>query len=490
MNIVNGTISINDFGAIGDGVTDNWQAIINACNYAIANPTECYKVRVPVGDYHYSKPLLLQNNGAFCTIKLKGDFNNKSSSNQYLSKLTYTGKSGYAIGIQLGRSIDIRNLTILGQYTFPNSVNNYNIGTLKFSDWVDPTITDTRNAPYAGIVIDPNANISGANGGTSDVTIKNCAIKQWMVGICLSPNVTLNDEMINILEDDIECCRVAIAIGQDQSKTINIRGLKVWASCHTVVDGVNYGRGTGGGSVFCENWNIAGNCNQLFNIITDRFPLSASRIYSESIFRIGTVMGQAGANFRDCSIDFLTGPGMPAADYLLYGNANFSGGVLRYYDGSQTRRLNLVNVDGTFRDMTLNNQPITAALYGWPSSVYPGPVFDNVNNYYHNGKISNNPETLLNYNVHDISELIVDRTTWTATMTGWKFHVNVNVGDYILASPASYNRQFYDNGVAICNTKQIGRVISISGDTAKLDDVGLNVIQGEGYDNIFISKVK
>ncbi len=105
-----------------------------------------------------------------------------------------------------------------------------------------------------------------------------------MVGIALTPNEqTQNDEMINIKDDDIEACRVAIAIGQDQSKTIAIEGLKVWASVYTVLDGLSYGRGTGGGSVYCDNWNIAGNVNQLFYLRTDRFPLSARNIYSESL---------------------------------------------------------------------------------------------------------------------------------------------------------------------------------------------------------------
>ncbi|MEJ0079788.1 MAG: hypothetical protein WDM78_02220 [Puia sp.] len=163
-----------------------------------------------------------------------------------------------------------------------------------------------RYAPYAGISIDPNA--VGGTAGTSDVTINNCSIVKWMVGIMLTANgQTLNDEMINVLDDEIDVCRVAIAIGQDQSKTINIKGLKVWNSTHTVLDGVTYGRGKGGGSVFCENWNIAGNCNELFNLNTDRFPLSCKDIYSESLFRIGYVGFGVGANFINAQIDFFNG---------------------------------------------------------------------------------------------------------------------------------------------------------------------------------------
>jgi hypothetical protein len=483
-----GVLSVKDYGAKGDGKTDDTQAIQAACDLCIQNPQICSTVRFPVGNYRTSKPIILQNlkNGQyrFFTVRLLGDLSNKAGSNDYLSRITCDYKNGFGLGIQLGRSIEIKNLTILGKYSFPYSVNNQNIATLKFSDWLDPTITDSRNHPYAGIVIDPYSGVGGS-GGSSDVSISHCAIKQWMVGICLSPNPqTLNDEMINILEDNIEACRVAIAIGQDQSKTVNIKGLKVWASVHTVLDGLNYGRGTGGGSVFCENWNIAGNVNQLFNLITDRFPLSARDIYSESLFKIGSVGCGTGSSFINFQIDFLSGPGMPAADYILLGCANFLGGMLRYYDGSRTHRLNLSNFRGMLRDMTLNNAPLTIGLYGMVK--YPTPVFDNVYLYYSGTMLKTNADTLILSGISSQS-LKVDRKKWTASLSSPN---KVNPGDYILGSPRSTTRKYFDNPLISCNTIQIGRVVSVSGDRVELDDVGLNVVPGDSYDAIYISRLK
>lgn len=480
---LSGTVNVKDFGAKGDGSTDDYDAIITACNFCITNPTVCTSVRFPIGNYKTTKPILLQNNGKYFTIKLTGDVSNKSSSDDYLSKITYTGTSGYAIGIQFGRSIEIENITILGQYTFPYSVSNSNIGTLKFSDWIVPSITDSRYKPYAGIVIDPDTNVSGTRGGTSDVTIKNCSIKQWMVGISLSPNgVTQNAEMINILEDDIEACRVSISVCQDQSKTINIKGLKVWSSVHTVLDGLSYGAGTGGGSIFCENWNIAGNVNELFHLTTGRFPLSCKDLYSESLFRIGSVGGGGCiANFINCEFDFLTGPFMPAADYLISGYANFYGGMMRYYDNSYNHRMNFVNFGGKFLDMTLNNPPITRGLYGIPTNSYPQPILENINYFYTTGV-----DSLIN--IPHITDLIVDRGSWTANCTC----PNVSVGDYILAAPTSTSGSYYDIGLinAACPTIQIGRVSSVTGTHITLDDVGLNAYSGEGYDAFYLDKIK
>ena len=476
-----GELSVLDFGAKCDGITDDIIADSTACAYCIAHPVMCGTVIFPVGHSRISRTLKLQNNGRYFTIAMKGMFSAKSSSDAYLSAIDYTAKSGSAITIQYGRSITISNLSIFGKYIFPLSVNNYNIGTLSFAQWNDGSVSDSRYLPYAGITIDPDTNKSGSRGGTSDVTIDHCSIKEFMVGVCLSPNgVTQNDEMINILDDDIEACRVAIAICQDQSKSINIRGLKCWASTHTILDGLNYGKGIGGGSVFCEDWNIAGNVNELFNITTGRFPLSCQNIYSESIFRIGNVGPMA--NFINTEIDFLSGPGMPAADYLISGWANFEGGMLRYYDNSYTHRLNFSNLNVMFRDMTLNNPPIVSSLYGFGINHYPSPKFDNVKYYY-----SQKRDTL--FKLPFIPAFTIDRKGWTASFSGVS---GLRAGDYILAAPTSTSGLYSDRSLnpAQCATIQIGRISSISNGTIYLDDVGLNAYSGNDYDAVFVDRLK
>ena len=443
---INGEVSVKDFGAKCDGVTDDIVADSTACMYCIQNPQICTTVKFPVGSSLISRPLKLQNNGRYFTIRLVGDVSNKSASGSYLSQIICNFKSSYGIGIQYGRSIEIENISLLGAYTFPNHINNYNIGTTTFAQWDDGSVSDSRYTPYAGISIDPDTNISGSRGGTSDVTVKNCSIKQFMVGIALSPNgVTQNAEMINILEDDIESCRVSIAICQDQSKTINIKGLKVWSSVHTVLDGVHYGQGLGGGSVFCENWNIAGYVNELFNITTSRFPLSCKDIYSESLFRIGTVGPMA--NFGNTEIDFLVGSGMPEADYIISGTPNFNGGMIRYYDGDPFHRLNFNNLKVKFSDMTLNNPPITSALYG--NLKYPIPQFENVNLWLTGQTLTTPYDTLIP--IRWVPNFNVDRINWVASFAG---DTTYHIGDYVIASPTSTNGKFWDSALKsrpVCN---------------------------------------
>lgn len=480
-------VSITDFGAVGNGSYDNADAFTLAAEYVIAHPQPLI---VPIGSFYTSRSILLQNNGRYFTIHMTGTMPNKSSSNEYLSKIIYGGKSGYAIGIQFGRSILIENITVIGQYTFPNTVTNANIGVLKFSDWIDPSIIDTRTAPYAAIVIDPNQNASGSRGGTSDVTIQNCSIQQFMVGICLSPNgVTQNDEMINILETNIGSCRIAISICQDQSKTINIKGLKVWSSVYTVLDGFNYGSGHGGGSVFCENWNIAGNCKELFNLSTGRFPLSCKDIYSESLFRIGNVGGGTGANFINTEIDFLSGDNMPEADWLIQGQANFHGGMLRYYDNDGGHRLNFATIGYVrypfmFRDMTVSSLPITQGLYGIPTNYWYSAKFENVHDYNSGYDVTQKSDTLINVSM---SALTIDRVNWvgTATING----IVPKANDYLLAEPTSTTANYYD-GVGNCTTKVLGRITSVTGNTVTLDHVSINAYSGLIYGRIYIDRIK
>jgi hypothetical protein len=480
-----GVVSVKDFGARCDGVADDFIADSIAIAFCIANPQVCSTVYFPVGHSRISRPLILSNSGRFFTIRLTGALPAKSAPDAYLSTIICDYKAGPGIGIQLGRGIIIENLAILGKYSFPYSITNKTIGTTTFDQWNDGSVSDSRYSPYAGIVIDPFVNASGSAGGTSGVEIRQCSIKQFMVGICLTPNpVTANDEMINIIDCDIDAVRVAVAIGQDQSKEIHIDRLKCWASTHTILDGVHYGKGTGGGSVMIEGMNIAGNVNQLFNVVNDRFPLSAKDIYSESLFRIGTVGGSAGANFINFQIDFLTGGGMPAADYLINGGGNFYGGILRYYDNQPTHRMNFVNTGSVFRDMVLGTPPIVIGLYG--GSVYPQPQFCNVHLYGAGKPLSLPYDTLIP--LPRSYALIIDRNTWTGTITG----IDALPGDYILGSPTSTSGKFFDAALNAnaCRTIQIGRVTSVSAGTVFLDDIGVNVSSGMGFDGIYILRMK
>jgi hypothetical protein len=182
---------------------------------------------------------------------------------------------------------------------------------------------------------------------------------------------------------------------------------------------------------------------------------------------------------------------MPAADYILYGNVNIEGGSFRYYDNSRTHRLNLSGFTGKFRDLTLNNAPITVGLYGIPTNKWAAPAFDNVYLFYQGKILQPIYDTLIHDAVYTRS-LTINRNDWTATMTGAGLDKIVQVGDYILGSPTSTSRKYWDSELTpeSCNTIQIGRVTGLTKDTLFLDDVGVNAYGGVGYDAFYISRVK
>ncbi|HTB23793.1 MAG TPA: hypothetical protein VK711_00420 [Puia sp.] len=486
-----GEINVMDFGAKCDGITDDIIADSTACAYCIAHPYMCSTVVFPVGHTRITRPLLLQNKGNYFTIHLRGMLPAKEASDQYLSEIIFDSKSGFGIGIQSGRGIIIENLAILGKYSFPYSVNDHNIGTLRFSQWVDPTISDSRYSPYAGIVVDPYPNAGGKSVGTSGVEIRNCSVKQFMVGVCLTPNgSTLNNEMVNFIDDDIEACRVAIAIGQDQSKEIHIVRLKCWAGCHTILDGLTYGRGDGGGSVDIEGGNIAGAVNELFNLNTDRFSLSVRDIYSESLFRLGTVGKWAGANFVNLQVDFITGAGLPEPDFIVSGIANFYGGMIRYYDNDQTHRLNFTNMNSMFRDLTLNGPPITIGLIGYPNQVYPTAMFDHVNLYNFGKLLKPVFDTLIR--IPKVTYLNIDSVKWVSGIAGPGLGALAKTGDYVLGGSSSGYGKYYDRYLNpnSCPTIVIGRVLKISHDSLYMGNVAVNAPENLGFDGIYLSRLK
>ena len=501
-------LSVVDFGA-HTGNFDNSEAFKRASDYIIQHPNITSSLYFPPGSYFQSRPWVLQSvvNGkwAFFHIHIFGNASAKSSPDPYLAIINCGFNDGFGIGIQFGRGIEIENLAIVGKYK-PPPVNIYNIGSTLYSVWYNGSARDSRKAPNCGIAIDPfcDSNQIAAmdsygdmrsdylpntgRGGTSGMKITKCRINNFPVGIVLTPNgFTQNDENIDIVDDNIYACKVDIAICQDQSKNINIDRLQSWGPTYTVLDGLRYGAGTGGGSTNCYRWNIAGCVNQLFNITTSRFSLSCQELYAESLFRIGNVGMGTVANFVNCEIDLLSGPGIPAADYIIAGRANFNGGILRYYDQSFTHRMNLSSATILFRDMTLNNHPIITGLYGLGVNHYPVPKFENVNWYYN----TSSNDTVIQ--LRPLPNVNIDKTKWTANFTIPGGYTSLyKIGDYILGSPTSTTRLFFDrdmNGES-CNTIQIGRVTNITNNTVFLDDVAVNAYDGTGYDAVYICRAK
>ncbi len=61
----------------------------------------------------------------------------------------------FAIGIQSGKGVNVKNLVIRGRFAFPNQLRHTQVDTLSFAQWTDGSSSENTQSTYSGIVIDP-----------------------------------------------------------------------------------------------------------------------------------------------------------------------------------------------------------------------------------------------------------------------------------------------------------------------------------------------
>src|SRR4051794_32084957 len=104
------------------------------------------------------------------------------------------------------------------------------------------------------------------------------------------------------------------------------------------------------------------------------------------------------------------------ADFIFSGGPmTWTGGMLRYYDGNYTHRMNLSQMTATFKDMTLSSYPMVAGLYAYGINAHPTPLFENVNLYYGKGIMTKDFESLTHF--PRIANIIIDKAHWAAAFT-------------------------------------------------------------------------
>ncbi len=397
------------FGARGNGTSDDWPALQRAIDYILANDHAPRTLFLPAGGYRISRPLLIARftgKGYLqSSINLEGPANSKDLSTGGAT-IAPTFNNTFAIGIQLGKGVLIKDIFIRGAFYFPDRLNAIQIDTLSLAEWTDGTTRDNRVTPYSGIVIDPFSDpgafasekdmypglrgyyVPGMNrSGSTAVQITGCSITNFVVGVMITPSNQQNGELIDVIDCDISSNKVAYAMSQAQSKECHVDRLKVWGATHTVFDNVSYGlsHGDGAGIPMVDGANIAGNVKQLCNIMAPSFSGVFRNVYGEGLFRLGYVGGAASVSFEDCQLDFATqGPGIPYPDFYVAGSgASFHGCILRTYMDGKGYRLVLSGNSDNFEGGTMNEPPVTANLND--CGLCPIPIFRNIIMYYGGG---------------------------------------------------------------------------------------------------------
>lgn len=334
-NIFDTTVTVNPkavdqyfsvawFGANGNN-NDDHSAIQRSINTCIRNNIRT--VFLPEGRYKISKPLIIQNEGTFCTLEMLGESSFWDSNTG--SELYPTFSNTFAIGIQNGKGCKIRKLKITGLFTPPNTNDRHKFFNISFQDFKDNVCRDTRFSPYAAIVIDPFTNLSSnkipadggypgltsyygkfnnfsTNTGSTGTEIEEMSINNFVVGICSSPNgLTRNAEITIINKIQFENCKLCISGGQDQEKANVISNIYCWGGTHTVFGTDLYGASRMAGNWNIDHANLAGAVVRfIYNDQHGYFPTYVSHVFAESLGIWGTINSELACEISDCHIDF------------------------------------------------------------------------------------------------------------------------------------------------------------------------------------------
>lgn len=382
--------SVKDWGAKGDGSTDDQAAINRAIQDCYAQGI--YTLYFPAGNYIHSKPILMRNkSAAFSTLRLLGETRMWSSAPGSVLIATYNDAPG--IAMQLNKGSEINGFRIVGKFQ-PASGNSF--WNTPFEQWGSGA-RDSRYSPECGIAVDFATNFGGVppdggyptmtgeygiatdrgTGGSTGVQIRNCVISNHVVGIASSINgQTQNEEELVIDFVDFTNCKTGVAGGQSQEKNNVLSNFATWGGTHTLFSQGVYGSVGHAGHWKIEKGNVAGQCLQLVSAWAAAwFPVFIEDVFAESLGQFGSYGTQMNAQVSNCHFDFQEpqyGIGFRPLIYA-YGAVNFNNVIMRYYNGA-VPGYPIIIQGGVYTQCTFGGTPVdilgTAEYYNCGEDGY------------------------------------------------------------------------------------------------------------------------
>lgn len=371
-----GSFSVKWFYGNLDG-SDAFQKSIEVCQ----ETKTIGVVKVPAGSYHFHKQVQVGQGNAYTSISIKADTKPFGTGGiGAASFIEYHGLTGSAIVVQEGKGVVFENLVIYGQNRLNlNPEQVVNPATV----WNVNGTEDRWDAPYSGIGIDMLPQVSAS--GSTDITIKNCVIKYFVVGVCISPTgTTQNAEIILIDNCWIDYCKHCVTTGNSQTRSVILSNFWCWGNVLSIWDTRNYGGG--GCAPVMNTFNIAGSVKYLCICSNTGMPYAKFiNGYTETLYAIGGVLHDQQSNVRMdfdlCELNFMGGEQNTSLPTVLFraAQATFRSGKLSYYSANIYQPFPIdcpvTTVEGTELYgalVDINNSPViykNAALIGQHSAV-------------------------------------------------------------------------------------------------------------------------
>ncbi len=381
--------SVRWYGAPA-GTSDTTYAIQKSIDTVVANQNTMRTVLFPSATYVIIQPLVVYSwTGSTygqVSIRLEGDspFWEKSGTGSVIQTSGF--RDSFALGIHLGKGVEVKQLKFIGGFT-PPSLSSYAFFTCAWADFTDGVSRDTEFSPYSGIVVDPfyagapsdggypsitsyNGTINfyrGAesNGGSTGIILEDVFITNFVCGFITSPSGFTSDaELIHIFKIQIENCKSGIAGTQDQEKLNKIEHLACWGGTHTLllipgIAGQSYGHGRPGNWII-DGINVAGAVNRLIaREGTGFFPMYVKHVYAESLGTVGYWSDSTAGSLEDSIIDFVNldvfsaYPNYPTNSHFTSTGVTIKGVSFRYYASN----LPMIFNGGTFKDCAFEVMP-------------------------------------------------------------------------------------------------------------------------------------
>lgn len=376
-------VSVKDFGAVGDGVTDDTAALNTAFAYGVNNKVQ---IHIPSGTYVVTDTLWVTPEGStFKSAHITGAGSGYGGS----ISIPQTVIDGSAItnkpvmNVQLGRGVTLKGFSIRGPLS--SAISSTASELLDYDFNYAEGNRATRYSPQCGLAIDAGVGAIPADGGYSGFTYRGMSsgshitvlddigIYNCVVGILIGPDANVNSSDMSIYNTNIGFCQDGLAVCHSQARGLHYYGGSI-GGCRTAVNTAGFGIQQGQPPII--HGTQFGPGFQIFESSASFGTGTVTGCRSESVHRLGRITGSsttATFSFYGCDFAFLNVDFGITTNHILEAETVpvlFSGCLLGYDSSSSANApaglwltANPLTLDNCSTLVPNNDKPIIGDTY-------------------------------------------------------------------------------------------------------------------------------